>query len=647
MKTTKLLLVGKADGERVVAWPALLYRIVTHGLGAIALFVTGYALWFGLAGPRDTGILSLWAAEFSVGSLEARLLAFIGVVLLLTVVAPLVGSRFVALGRLPEAASLPKPSRTGRLALFGLACLATVTALFYTEEDWRGRHSWEHYKRHLEAQGEKLTVAAFVPPPAPDAENFAMTPFLAPLFEFKPHGDYPYQPRDQQAVERTEKFALRFDAASDARCQPKLEPPGGAALHSWAQRPQLRAWYAAYLQGTNFSLPPEAARAFTNSTVPEAAAAVLAALAEYDPVLDELRAACRRPHARFNIPYEDEYPWGLPLRHLGPIRQACSILELRAEARLALGQTDAAFQDVQLMLDLAGAIRDEPLIMSGLVRTRALCGVCQALAQGLDGRQWSDAQLRALQERLLRTDLCAEARRVLEAERVFTGVVLIDSLRRAPERYNLLTYMCDFSWREPRDQNLLVLAGLAPGGWSYLEQLDCNRVFQDYVLPTIDAAGRRISPAAARRLASLVQTDGVHPDARWLLRHELFRHGATLRDIWRFPQRVAFTQAGLDCAAVACALERYRLAHGELPGSLGALEPQFIERLRPDVINGQPLKYRRIDDRRFVLYSVGWNETDDGGRMGFSPSGRYVREEEGDWVWGNPETAQAALKSGG
>jgi len=67
--------------------------------------------------------------------------------------------------------------------------------------------------------------------------------------------------------------------------------------------------------------------------------------------------------------------------------------------------------------------------------------------------------------------------------------------------------------------------------------------------------------------------------------------------------------------AVACALERYRLANGEYPETLDALQPRFIETLPHDVIGGQPLKYHPTDNGQFALYSVGWNGTDDGGAV--------------------------------
>jgi hypothetical protein len=87
---------------------------------------------------------------------------------------------------------------------------------------------------------------------------------------------------------------------------------------------------------------------------------------------------------------------------------------------------------------------------------------------------------------------------------------------------------------------------------------------------------------------------------------------------------------------VACALERYHLAHGEYPESLDTLAPQFVTKIPHDIINGQPLHYRRTDDGRFVLYSIGWDEKDDGGKI-FLTSNGTVDQKKGDWVWQYPQ----------
>ena len=85
----------------------------------------------------------------------------------------------------------------------------------------------------------------------------------------------------------------------------------------------------------------------------------------------------------------------------------------------------------------------------------------------------------------------------------------------------------------------------------------------------------------------------------------------------------------------ACALERHRLAHGEYPETLNALVPQYFDKLPHDAITGEPLKYRRSGDGGFILYSVGWNGTDDGGKGVMKESGG-VDQEKGDWVWSAP-----------
>ena len=101
-------------------------------------------------------------------------------------------------------------------------------------------------------------------------------------------------------------------------------------------------------------------------------------------------------------------------------------------------------------------------------------------------------------------------------------------------------------------------------------------------------------------------------------------------------KKFASGQSSVNLARTAIALERYWLARGEFPESLNALAPQFIAKLPRDVINGQPLHYRRTSDGQFVLYSVGWNETDDGGEVGLTKNGN-LDINTGDWVWRYPD----------
>ena len=59
-----------------------------------------------------------------------------------------------------------------RWGLIGMTGLVTLAAVLVTEENWRGKRAWENYKREAAARGERLDIAAFVPPSVPDEQNF-------------------------------------------------------------------------------------------------------------------------------------------------------------------------------------------------------------------------------------------------------------------------------------------------------------------------------------------------------------------------------------------------------------------------------------------------------------------------------------------
>jgi hypothetical protein len=103
--------------------------------------------------------------------------------------------------------------------------------------------------------------------------------------------------------------------------------------------------------------------------------------------------------------------------------------------------------------------------------------------------------------------------------------------------------------------------------------------------------------------------------------------------------RLAYGQASVNLARTAIALERCRLARGAFPEALDALAPQFIAKVPHDAVGGEPLKYRSEAGGSFVLYSVGWNETDDSGLAGFDKEGA-ADMQSGDWIWKHPAKAE-------
>jgi hypothetical protein len=445
-------------------------------------------------------------------------------------------------------------------------------------------------------------------------------PILAPIFRFVSGSSPGSSPLNSIAL-----FASNYDNASSALDLTKTVHPS-----SWFKGPtDLPAWYAAFLNSTNRAARQKNGRPAVHVTVQEAAAGILARLAEAGPVFAELQAASKRPYSRFNIHYEDEDPAAILLPHLAVVKRLSQVLSLRACAELALGQTDQAFEDTRLLLRLTDACKDEPLLISQLVRMAQLNLALQPVAEGM--RQWSEPQLRSLQTEIAHYDFCADARRALCAER-FWSSAMIDCIQRSTDK---LSFIGNISGSQPSGFDLgALLMGIAPTGWFALEQLNCSRAIDQYLLPMIDVAGRRISPHSDRqadeRIAELTNRSSLG-----LYFHHLFFCRLLLPGGSGMAQKTAFAQTAADCAVIACALERYRREHGQYPELLGALQPQFLQSLPHDIINGQPLRYRRTETGEFVLYSVGWNETDEGGIVGGVRVKAGNPAPPGDWVWRN------------
>jgi hypothetical protein len=99
--------------------------------------------------------------------------------------------------------------------------------------------------------------------------------------------------------------------------------------------------------------------------------------------------------------------------------------------------------------------------------------------------------------------------------------------------------------------------------------------------------------------------------------------------------RFGYAQTSIGLARGAIALERFHAAKKTYPNSLDELVPQYIHTLPHDPVNGQAFRYHRTNDSQFILYSVGWNETDDAGEIVLRDTGS-VNSEQGDWVWKYP-----------
>jgi hypothetical protein len=177
---------------------------------------------------------------------------------------------------------------------------------------------------------------------------------------------------------------------------------------------------------------------------------------------------------------------------------------------------------------------------------------------------------------------------------------------------------------------------VVPQGWYDQEELNYSRAFHLELATSLDPAKERVSPARVKAdnqaCERMMYASGFAGTKLSILLHHRLMATMLLPALGRVIVKSAAAQAAVNQAAIACALERYRLANGHFPEALAALAPRFISTLPNDVLTGEPYKYRLRDDGRFVLYSVGWDEKDDGGVSGKA----LFDDRQGDWVWQYP-----------
>ncbi len=254
----------------------------------------------------------------------------------------------------------------------------------------------------------------------------------------------------------------------------------------------------------------------------------------------------------------------------------------------------------------------------------------QPVWEGLADRQWTEADLGLIESELGKLDFRADYQFAMRGERA-CDLWFVDYIRKTGFSgwKNLGTSQPTGSGTEELENSLgATLFPLVPAGWFDQNKLSICRNYQDFILPVVDRGGRIISPSVAEESQDAIGISGWRPPYD-VLSVEL------LPSLPHAAVKFARGQSSVDLARLACALERCRLANGQFPETLDALAPKFIADLPHDVINGQPLKYHRTEDGQFVLYSVGWNRTDDGGKVGSTKHGQPDLKQ-GDWVWQYP-----------
>jgi hypothetical protein len=477
----------------------------------------------------------------------------------------------------------PQPiGRLGRGYLIGVAATALLCITFGLDALWgvRARTTLNHLKGELAGKGISLDLQTMVAAPVRVEQNFAKTPLIEAI------GYYG----------RVDSNVWRHLRSIGIGTPSQL---GNLAL---GQRVDLK------------DMADMKARAQTNQAggvLPSArpdqapAAAVLAALEPVETQLAELRQARHRPHAFLDPPEVGtgrSTPNGLAFHLLA------ELFRIHAAASLAMGRGDVAAEDFRTLHRLADALRENQPVHGTMVRIGILGSSLQIVWEGLVDRRWSQAQLFEFQDALQTVDC------LRDLDRGF-----LRDFTMHHEWYERGEFM------EPRFMPFGELVfGTQRTRNAYLQ------LFEPLSTMGYDVRRQRVYPAGAAEAMRALRRRTEEASLFGRLFLQWFPNPA------KALPSVARRQTFVNLTVLACALERYRFAQGGYPPSLAELAPRFLARIPHDLLTGQTLKYRRTDDTQFLLYSVGWDQVDDGGKDAPWPEAA----SGGDWVWHTAATSK-------
>ncbi|MCX7871655.1 MAG: hypothetical protein N2487_00045 [Verrucomicrobiae bacterium] len=470
-----------------------------------------------------------------------------------------------------------------------------VAGLFvHIVENFRGKTAFEKWKNtHPDFN---LDFRAYIPPEVPDDQNFAICGVFKdtiPLFSQTPKSE---QVKTNDLLIYNLQSMIHL--LSDNNTSESLIDISETAKN-------IR-------QNTN-NFPDLPAKA-TDAEV------LFYASKKSNQIFDELRDCIEtKPRARFPIDYTDVSP---RLPHLTKINQLTRILQLRVVAFLETGKTDEAFQNARLAFILANSIKDENFMISQLVRFNILNRCCNIIHEGIRRSAWNQTHLSQFQSILYPLNTLQDFVKTIPADTAW----LIHAVEKAritkPDFLDELLSMSktqpnEYTCCPPTEKTNPIAIKLIPHGWFYQNYVNLSHYMHSISTEGFDTQNNRVFP---KKIEALTGTIWAQKNTPYTLLVKVVAQKDTF-------SKAAFTQTTINCYKLACAIEKYRLQNKSIPEKLDTLTPQYIQTIPSDIIDGKPLRYNQEKNNRYTIYSIGWDEKDNGGA-----NCKKTTEKDKDWA---------------
>lgn len=318
------------------------------------------------------------------------------------------------------------------------------------------------------------------------------------------------------------------------------------------------------------------------------------AAAEFDWVVRMVEEAAAKPECKFPVRWQDGV--SAETSHLLPLRQVSRVLAAKAIIDAHDGKTASAVRCVQAGLLAADAVRNEPAIISLLLRIAQLDTACTALREVLQEANLSTSQAKTLYDRLSKVDLRSHAVLSAKGERGF-GLLI---------------------FAEPQKTGL-------GGGAGILKAIHWRPLLYFDALAHLRLTQRQIEYASRPywEIKDEVSEDALLKDVpKWCVFTRILSpvYGRILAGVNRAVAKCALGQAALLASA-------YKNNYGAYPATLADASSALGWKIPEDPFSGRSLVYK-LRGIGFAVHSIGPDLKDDGG----APPSKNS-DAAGDIVW--------------
>jgi hypothetical protein len=284
--------------------------------------------------------------------------------------------------------------------------------------------------------------------------------------------------------------------------------------------------------------------------------------------------------------------------HVPTIENLVRALRLSVESAIAEERSGEAVESIAQILRVASSLDEEPTLVAFLVRLRMLRSATAGLERTLNALSLSEPDL----QRLDRVFAAAGQQELLQRVMIGERALILPLFRMNGSDLGRVMGTMTASGRQPTALYAALVSLVRATGI-----LERDMTFYAGAMRT------NIAMAAPGPPRSLDLTDHVAAQSIEARRKRCFFSAAVLPTGSKVATRDATGHASLRLARTALAVERFRAARGTLPAQLTELVPDFLPGLPADPFTGEPLQFKRTDPG-YLLYSVGADRTDEGGR---------------------------------